>query len=217
MIKIKFLPRRVKRYTVVLSALIALTVFMSPFSKAADSPELIVRSLFTELLGELDRHREANTLTHDNVRDVFSKILDPRIDYEALSIWILKDRWTNASTEQKNQFTQAFQAYIINTYSLALAGGENISMDVRDEPQRRNKAAIVTADFAIADADPIPIDFRLVEKDGKWVLFDVSFAGVSLAVTFRSDFNYIARDGGIDAVTRYLNHRAEGNTGRIDP
>ena len=90
-------------------------------------------------------------------------------------------------------------------------------MDVRDEPQRRNKAAIVTADFAIADADPIPIDFRLVEKDGKWVLFDVSFAGVSLAVTFRSDFNYIARDGGIDAVTRYLNHRAEGNTGRIDP
>ena len=197
----------------IIAVMLGMMLLVSPLCRAAEHPEIVVRALFHELLTELQTHREADTLTHDNVREVFSIILNPRIDYTALSNWILRDKWTNSSAEQQRQFMDAFQAYIINTYSLALAGKQKISMDVRDGPRLRKNTAIVTADFAIEDADPIPIDFRLIERDDKWLLFDVSFTGVSLAITFRSDFNYIAKDGGIDAVTAHLIRRASGRTG----
>ena len=72
--------------------------------------------------------------------------------------------------------------------------------------------AVVTAGIKFADADAIPLDFRLIQRNEKWLLFDVTFSGVSLARTFRSDFNYVAKDGGIDAVTTHLNRRREGFT-----
>ncbi|MDA0821335.1 MAG: ABC transporter substrate-binding protein [Proteobacteria bacterium] len=171
-------------------------------------PDVIVRNLFNELLQELTMHRAANSLSNDKVREIFAGILNPRIDYLALSRWILRDYWVNASSEQQEKFLKAFQAYIINTYSLALASGAKITMDVRPNPILRNNAAIVTADFAIEDADSIPIKFRLLEHEDKWLLFDVSFEGVSLALTFRSDFTYVAKEGGIDAITEHLSRRS---------
>ena len=81
-------------------------------------------------------------------------------------------------------------------------------MDVRANPVLRKNTAIVTADFAVEDADSIPIDFRMIERDDKWLLFDVSFEGVSLALTFRSDFNYVAKEGGIDSITEHLSRRS---------
>ncbi|MFT4560900.1 MAG: phospholipid transport system substrate-binding protein [Gammaproteobacteria bacterium] len=180
----------------------------SPAFASTHEPDVIVRDLFHELLQELATHREDNSLSEDKVREIFASVLNPRIDYLSLARWILRDHWTTASVQQQEKFLHAFQAYIINTYSLALSSGEKIVMDVRANPVLRKNTAIVTADFAVEDADSIPIDFRMIERDDKWLLFDVSFEGVSLALTFRSDFNYVAKEGGIDSITEHLSRRS---------
>jgi phospholipid transport system substrate-binding protein len=200
-------PRQLLRGLIV-SSWICIALIASPAFASTHEPDVIVRDLFHELLQELTTHREANSLSKDKVREIFSSILSPRVDYLSLARWILREHWTSASAEQQEKFLDAFQAYIINTYSLALASGERIAMDVRSNPVLRKNTAVVTADFAVADADSIPIDFRLIENEDKWLLFDVSFEGVSLALTFRSDFNYVAKDGGIDAVTEHLSRRS---------
>ncbi|MDP6182943.1 MAG: ABC transporter substrate-binding protein [Gammaproteobacteria bacterium] len=189
--------------------LVALTIPVCPAAATRD-PEIVVREIFDELLARIETQRQADTLSDESVREIFASLLTPRIDYVSLARWILRDYWTNSSVDQQSEFLQAFEGYIINTYALALANGKKIQLDVKDEPVLRNNTAVVMAAFKVADADAVPLDFRLIEREEKWLLFDVSFSGVSLARTFRSDFNYVAKNGGIDAVTAHLVQRRAG-------
>jgi len=177
---------------------------------ATRSPEIVVREIFDQLLAELDAKRAKNELTDATSREIFAEILNPRIDYISLTRWILRDYWKNASEEQRTAFLDAFKTYIINTYALALSSKKEIRLDVADNPKLGKNTAIVSGEFTVEDADPVPIEFRLIARDERWLLFDVTFAGVSLALTFRSDFTYVAKEGGIESVTTHLRERASG-------
>jgi phospholipid transport system substrate-binding protein len=192
---------------------LCLTALVVPLGSpaAVQGPEVVVRELFVELIAELDAQRANQALSPDSARVVFARLLNPRIDYRTLARWILRDHWTNSTDEQRERFLAAFQAYIINTYSLALSSGKEIALAVEDGPALRNNTAIVNAAFTVAEAPAAPLQFRMIEHDNRWYLFDVSFSGVSLALTFRSDFNYVADEGGgIEAVTNHLLQRAGG-------
>jgi len=195
-----------------LALLLWLIISAASFSSfaATQSPEVVVRELFVEVIAELDAQRAGQALSPESARAIFARLLNPRIDYPLLARWILRDHWTNSSDEQRERFLAAFQAYIINTYSLALASGQEIGLTVADGPALRKNTAIVDAAFTVADNPAVPLQFRLIERDDRWYLFDVSFAGVSLALTFRSDFNYVAGEGGIEAVTHHLVQRSGG-------
>ncbi len=195
-----------------LALLLCLAASTTAFSSraAAQAPEVVVRELFVEMIAELDARRAEQALNPDSARAIFARLLNPRIDYPMLARWILRDHWVNSTDEQRERFLAAFQAYIINTYSLALSNGKDILLTVADDPALRKNTAIVDATFSVADAPAVPLQFRMIERDDHWYLFDVSFAGVSLALTFRSDFNYVAGEGGIEAVTNHLVQRAGG-------
>ena len=187
-------------------------ILAAPISVAADpAPDVLVREIFDDLFDQLDVQRDAGALTHGKVREIFASLLNPRIDYLSLARWIMRDHWVNSSDEQRSAFLEAFKAYIINTYALALADGKEIHLDIEGNPVLKKNTAVVMATFGLEDEEPAPLDFRLIQREGKWLLFDVSVTGVSLARTFRSDFTYVAKDGGIDAVTAHLVRRREGS------
>ena len=188
-------------------AAIVLAVACINANAAIAEPDVVVREIFDELLFELDEQRRNDTLSQDSVRTIFTKLLNPRIEYTALAQWILRDHWRTSTPVQQEAFLSAFEAYIINTYALALANGQRIQLIVKADPVRGKNTAVVSADFIVEDADAVPLSFRLLQRDEQWYLFDVAFSGVSLARTFRSDFSYVAQDGGIEAVTAHLNRR----------
>ena len=174
------------------------------------SPEIVVREIFDELLSQLASERTAGKLDDARAKEIFGTLLNPRIAYGELARWILRDHWAQATDEQRTAFLSAFEKYIINTYALALSTSQDIALDIEDTPTMKKRAALVDAKFRVEQANPVPIQFRLIERDGRWELFDVAFEGVSLALTFRSDFNYVAKNGGIDAVTSHLVQRTGG-------
>ena len=193
-------------YALTVSAIVALALCSTPALAAPAAPDVAIREIFDELLKQLDEQdaETAGELSHDTVREIFVSLLSPYIAYETLARWILRDYWTESSHAQRTAFIAAFEDYIINTYALALSDGHDINLEIKDQPILRNNAAIVAADFTVADADAIPLSFRLLREGDRWQLFDVAFSGVSLARTFRSDFRFVAQNGGIDAVTAHL-------------
>ena len=178
----------------------------------AAEPDVAVRDVFTQLLGRLAERPTAGPLSKDEIHDIFYNLLSPHIDYQTLARWILREHWTIATEQQHQAFISAFQNYIINTYALALSADQKITLDVKNNPTVKKNLAVVDADLSIAESDAVPLTFRLLQHGDLWKLFDVSFSGVSLAKTFRSDFNYVAQDGGIDAVTSFLIQRQIDNS-----
>ena len=178
----------------------------------AAEPDVAVRDVFTQLLGRLAERPTTGPLSKDEIHDIFYNLLSPHIDYQTLARWILREHWAIATEEQHQAFISAFQNYIINTYALALSADQKITLDVKNNPTVKKNLAVVDADLSIAESDAVPLTFRLLQHGDLWKLFDVSFSGVSLAKTFRSDFNYVAQDGGIDAVTSFLIQRQIDNS-----
>ncbi len=212
MIRVSYDGRTRALSGVIASFCLLLCVFAAPSSVAADpAPNVLVREIFDDLFNQLEVQREAGALTHEKVREIFGSLLNPRIDYLSLARWILRDYWVNSSDDQQAAFLRAFKAYIINTYALALADGKEVDLDIKDDPVLKKNTAVVAAMFGTEDDDPVPLEFRLIQREDRWLLFDVSVTGVSLARTFRSDFTYVAKNGGIDAVTAHLVRRRAGS------
>lgn len=112
-------------------------------------------------------------------------------DFDEMSRRLLGLRWTDASPEEQQDFVTLFtdlleRAYLntIGTYRLATITfqGETISGSYA---QVRSRMA--------AGKGEVAIEYRLLEHDGRWAVYDVAVDGVSLIANYRSQFNSILK------------------------
>jgi phospholipid transport system substrate-binding protein len=53
----------------------------------------------------------------------------------------------------------------------------------------------------------LPMDYRLIARDGKWYAYDVVVDGVSLVMNYRSQFTHIIADSSFQELLRRLRER----------
>jgi phospholipid transport system substrate-binding protein len=107
-------------------------------------------------------------------------------DFDEMSRRLLGQRWTDASPEEQQDFVVLFtdllqKAYLgtIGNYPLATITfqGETIS----------GSYAKVQSRMAAGKGE-VAIEYRLVEREGRWAVYDVAVDGVSLISNYRSQF-----------------------------
>lgn len=112
-------------------------------------------------------------------------------DFDEMSRRLLGQRWTDASPEEQQDFVALFtdlleRAYLntLGTYRLATITfqGETVS---GSHAQVRSRMA--------AGKGEVAIEYRLLELDGRWAVYDVAVDGVSLISNYRSQFNSILK------------------------
>jgi phospholipid transport system substrate-binding protein len=189
-----------------LAAALAVIGSVQVLATATEPPQVTVRTIFETVTTRIEG--EGDTVSSAKIREIFETELSPHIDYQTIAKAILRKHWAQSSAEQQRSFIIAFEGYVINTYALFLGDGKKFRLKVDDNPLTKSNAAIVSATYTFGDDDEVPIQFRLLKHDDAWYLFDVTVDGVSLVKTFRSDFSYVARNGGIDAVIQTLNTKA---------
>jgi phospholipid transport system substrate-binding protein len=107
-------------------------------------------------------------------------------DFDEMSRRLLGQRWTDASPEEQQDFVALFTdllqgAYLntIGNYPLATITfqGETIS----------GSYAQVQSRMAVGK-DEVAIEYRLLERDGQWAVYDIAVDSVSLISNYRSQF-----------------------------
>ena len=63
---------------------------------------------------------------------------------------------------------------------------------------------VVRTQFVRAGGQPLPIDFTMHQKDNVWKVYDITVEGVSLVMTYRSEFDAIVKQEGIDGLIKRL-------------
>ena len=105
--------------------------------------------------------------------------------------------WRNASSEEQQEFVKLFEDYVVFVYTARLSnlGDEKVRGNRRDVD---GDGAIVSTDMISAGSTaPVKIDWRFVSDNGSYKIRDVIVAGVSMAVTQRSEFtSVVQRNGG---------------------
>ena len=72
---------------------------------------------------------------------------------------------------------------------------------------------VVNTRIITRQGQEVPIDYRLVNRDGRWRVYDVQVEGVSLIGNFRTQFDKVIRTSGYGELVQRL--KAKGSAAQL--
>lgn len=131
-------------------------------------------------------------------------IVNEIFDYTELSRRTLGREWTKFNAPQQNEFVKLFSDLLEKTYADRLLAYSDEKVVFEKESLLREGQAEVTSSVLTADGKKIPLDYRLVQKDGNWRVYDVIIEGISLVKNYRDQFRDILAKDSPEEVLKML-------------
>lgn len=158
---------------------------------AGETPTEFVRILGSEALAEMRSYAPL-----DQKEAYFHQMLRQDFDLNGISQFVLGPYWRIASPEQRQEFRRLLEDYFMRTEGTRLA--QSSGGDFRVTGSRASPGGVlVTGQIISPQGAPVEVDFQLGISDGRYKVDDVTIAGVSMALSYRSKIqSMIARNGG---------------------
>jgi phospholipid transport system substrate-binding protein len=142
-------------------------------------------------------------------RQAVSALLDETVDLALIARLCLGRHWRTAGKEQRTQYVDLFRANALAVLSRRMSyytGGEKFVVTA-SRPARDD--AMVASEIIYATNDPpLKIEWRVRVTDGRPIIIDVLPEGVSLVLTYRSEFDEVVARSGMDGLLAELRDRA---------
>ena len=168
---------------------------------AADSPPEVVRRLTDAVIAVIkNQDLSADARTTTIVEIVYSYI-----DFATLSRLVLAKNWKDLDTTQREHFVEEFKKYLAIRYgrNVVSYGNETVQI-LGDRDQGRGDWSVRTKNLSGAAGNHVLVEYRLRQNDGEWKVIDVLVEGVSLVSSYRSQFQVLISQGGVDHLLEVL-------------
>ena len=190
------------------SALFAL----APLARAQEvPPDQLVKNVTVEVVELITKDREIQQGDRAKLIELIDAKVLPHFNFTAMTALALGNSWNKATPEQKKRLTDEFRTLLVRTYASALAAYSEQKLDFR--PLRAKPTDTdVTVQVRVLQpgAQPVPIDYSMEKTASGWKVYDVMVGGVSLVANYRTEFNNVVRESGVDGLIKNLaakNHR----------
>jgi len=101
-----------------------------------------------------------------------------------------------------------FKSFLSDRYAGKIEGYSGEKVQYLSERLEGQYAEVRTK--LVSSKVDIPMDYRLINKDGRWYAYDIIVDGVSLVKNYRSQFDKIIRSGSYEELTTRLRNRSVG-------
>ena len=118
------------------------------------------------------------------------KAVDERFDWEEMSKRTLARHWKDRTPEERKEFIDLFGRLLERTYMDKVEGYSGEKVLYVDE-KVDGKYGLVSVKIVTQTDTEILVKYRLKNKVGKWLVYDISIEGVSLVNNYRKQFNSI--------------------------
>ena len=172
-------------------------------AEALPPPEQAIQEVSESLKMLLQNNQERIKTDAAYVYQLADEVIAPRVDFNRLSGLALGKHWRRATAAQKKEFMKQFQRLLVRTYSTAFR--EFGDWSLRFVPRRDAADAvkvIVRSKIQRSGAPPVSVNYRMHQKDGDWLAYDVVIEGISLVTNYRSTFAKEVRRNGMDGLIK---------------
>ncbi len=174
---------------------------------AGSPPDQVIRDTTDKLIGELDADRQALAADNAKLYKLVDDIVVPHFDFARMSRLVLGRSWRAANADQQTRFVEEFRTLLVRTYATALFeyNTEN-SLSIKPlKLKDDDKRVIVRTEFDLGSGPAVSMNYSFHKnKSGDWKVYDVSVDGVSLVTNYRSSYNRIIQNEGMDALIESL-------------
>ena len=175
------------------------------------TPDQLVQKITDDVLAAIKSDKDLAAGDKQKAVKLAEEKVLPYIDFEQATRLAVGRAWRQASPEQQKRLVTEFRNMLVRTYSNAISAYQGQTLKVL--PSRGGKQdpeeTTVRTQFVRAGGQPLPIDFTMHQKDGSWKVYDIVVEGVSLVMTYRSEFDAVVKQEGIDGLIKRL---AQKNT-----
>ena len=173
------------------------------------NPVEAIGSVVSDIQGALKKVCAKEPVMKKDIEGVVLETFVPSIDVALITKQVLgRQFWTKASDEQKDRLESLLKQLLARQYAEAFncsyLGNDWEFFPVRGEIKRYTR---VESSLQLNEKNNLLLRYALRCKDERWQVYDIVIDGLSLSQTYRSQFNRILQQGGVDTLNDYLDRK----------
>lgn len=181
-------------------------VFGFAYAAEEQGPEALVKQVTAEVLDAIKGDKQLAAGDRQAALKLAEEKVIPHIDFEEATRLAVGRAWSQASPEQKKQLVAEFRKMLVRIYSSAIQPyqGQTIEVSpVRMKPG--DSEATVHNSFKRASGNKqVGFDYSMRKTEQGWKIYDIVVEGVSLVLTYRSEFDGLVKQEGVDGLIKRL-------------
>jgi phospholipid transport system substrate-binding protein len=141
-------------------------------------------------------------------RTAVRKVADDIFDFGETARRSLGRHWADRTQAERDEFVKLFGDLLERSYisKIELYGGEKIQY-VSDKID--GEQASVMSKLLTKTNTEVPIEYRMLKKGERWLVYDVIIEGVSLISNYRTQFNKIIQTSSYAELVKKMKSRQE--------
>ena len=190
--------------------LAAWLLFLLPAAAAQPlGPEELVKQITNDVMTAIKTDKQLAAGDRQKALALAEEKILPHVDFAEATRLAVGRAWRDASPTQRQRLVEEFRAMLVRTYSNAIDSYQGQEMRVlpsRTKPG--DTEATVRNQFIRAGGKPVPIEYQMRKtENGGWKIYDITVEGISLVLTYRSEFDQVVKQEGIDGLIKRLSQK----------
>lgn len=141
-------------------------------------------------------------------RQTLKKSISTIFDYNEMAKRSLGKHWNQRSAAEKKQFAELFASLLENSYAGKIESYNNEKIVYLKESINGDYAE-VKSKVVTAKRDEFTLDYRMINQNGRWMVYDLVIEGVSLVSNYRTQFNKIVTTNGYPELVKKLQTKTD--------
>ena len=163
---------------------------------SASNPQQFIDSQAQEMVSIIRNNQELYAKDPELFKDKINEVFEPMVDFRRVGASVMgKKYYLAASAAQRLQFIQSFKTSLLDTYSSTLAQwGDQKIITIFPEVSEFKRTEDVQQNL-ITSSNIYPITYKVrKDKNGNWLIINIIVNGVNLGLTFRNQFQALAKE-----------------------
>ena len=138
-------------------------------------------------------------------REKLRETIGVRFNYKQMVMRSLAKNYKDRSDKEREEFTGLFKKLLENSYASKIENYQDETIKYVKE-QVKGKYALVKTEIVRKDGT-INVDYKLINENGKWTVYDFVIEEVSLIRNYRSQFTKIIKTESYGALVSKLSKK----------
>ena len=172
------------------------------------APEDLVRKITADVLDSVKTDKQLQAGDRKKALALAEQKILPHVDFHEATQLAMGKSWYTATPAQQTLMVNEFRSMLVRIYSNAIDTYRGQTMQVM--PLRMSKEATevtVRNRYLSEGRPPVPVEYAMKKTPEGWKIYDISVEGVSLVLTYRSEFENITRSSGIEGLIKRMQQK----------
>lgn len=171
-------------------------------------PEELVKKVTNDVLDSIKSDKQLQAGDRRKALAMAEQKILPHVDFREATMLAMGKSWHAATPAQQTRAVNEFRSMLVRIYSNAIDVYRGQTLKVL--PLRLPAGATdvtVRNQYLREGRPPVPVEYSMKKGPEGWKIYDISVEGVSLVLTYRSEFEQVTRTSGVEGLIKRLQEK----------